>query len=124
MPVGDKMTFPRLDFDNAPFRSGILFGLFIGCGFLLSVFGISVMLVVMESIGGGTGGAGGIIGFIVLPIAAFAGQPWSIWALKSDAKFFLWVIAAGDLINGLLLGFLVGSIAKIRQMIRLRKVSS
>jgi hypothetical protein len=116
------MIFPRLDFDNAPFKSGVLFGLFVGGGLLLSVLAIWVLLVVMESGGGSGGGGGGIFGFIILPIAMFAGAPWSIWALKSGPKLFLLGIAAGDLINGLLLGVLIGSIAKIRQMLRLRNV--
>lgn len=118
------MTVPKLDFANAPFRSGIFIGLFIGGGLLLSVLGFSIILVVMESIGGGTGGAGGIIGFIVLPIAAIAGLPWSTWALESSARYFLWGIAVGDLINGLLLGIVIGVMAKIRQMLKLKNSPS
>lgn len=122
--LGNKMTFLKLDFNDAPFRTGIFFGLFIGGGLLLSAFTISVLLLVLDSIGGGTGGAGGIIGFVIVPIAMIAGAPWSTWVLQSSAKYFLWGIAIGDLINGLLLGILIGVVAKVRQMLKSRNVPS
>jgi len=112
------MKLPKLDFDNAPFMSGVLLGLSIGGVLALFAFLIPITLVVMESIPGSNFVAG-VLGFVVALPLTIAAAPWSIWGFfEVDPNLFWLSVAAGHLINGVILGVLIGTIAKIHKMHR------
>ncbi len=109
------MNLPYLDFDKMPITIGALCGLLISAGILLSAFGVSLYLVLDEKRSGGTGGAGGVIGFMIFPLVIFMGAPWSLWAFQNDEPKN-WTadlgFIGGILLNGFLIGTLLGSIKK------------
>lgn len=108
--------FKIADFDNAPIWSGLLCGVLIALGTISVVGLLALCLVLVEKISGSTGGAGGIVGFVIFPIAMLLGFPWSIWILqRSGADNFLFGIAAGLLINGVIGGLALGIANKFKK---------
>ena len=86
---------------------------------------LSASMIFKENLSGGTGGAGGIIGFILAPIIMFAGAPWSFYALEAmsnNMNAFVISVSAGVLLNGLILGLIIGAIVKSRN--RAKKIPS
>lgn len=108
-----SLSVKRSVFDAYPFCSRFLAGTLFGVVVILCFLAMVAILIAMEKFDGNpSGGAGGIIGFIVLPIAALVGAPWSFmfWA-----HTFPFGIAAGILINGSIIGAVWGLVAMARK---------
>ncbi len=112
------MKFPKFDFDNAPFKGGFLTGVSIGSG-------LCVIWLLLSYVGEGGQLPTNEMVFIFVLILIYmiymfvlAGAPWSVWAEHGDPT--LLSVAAGLLINGAILGIIVGIIAKTRQILRSR----
>ena len=111
------MNWSNFDFDKAPIIIGALCGLLIAVAILLGAFSVSLYLMWLEKRSGGVGGAGGVIGFILFPAVMLTGAPWSLWAFPNDSSVpNEWTtglaIIGGNLLNGVLIGTLIGSIKK------------
>ncbi|MCK5915505.1 MAG: hypothetical protein KAG92_05150, partial [Deltaproteobacteria bacterium] len=105
------------NFKASPIKSGIFLGLTIALALLVGFLMFSAWMIFEEKLSGGTGGAGGIIGFLLAPIIMFTGAPWSFYALEAlsnNINAFVIVVSAGVLLNGSILGLIIGVISKLR----------
>lgn len=95
----------RIDITAAPVTSYMLIGIGMALTLLLFAGLLILFLIIEEKISGGVGGAGGIIGFIVVPIVAIAGAPWTILTVYFDLQdLFLFSLVVGPIVNGALIG--------------------
>ena len=105
-----------IDYSANPIRSGMLSGVGLAIKAILIASAIGAFLVLLEKSTDGVGGAGGIIGFFVLPLFAVASAPWSFYIVKyGDDDIFIFGIVAGLLINGILLGSAYGVYRAIKE---------
>lgn len=105
-----------LDFNQRPLRSGLVLGLMLPTGVLLGAAAFGFFMLGMEKAGGGTGGAAGVIGLIVVPLTALLALPWSLFAIKVINGHALVPAAIGGLFaNGLILGLAIGLITRFRK---------
>lgn len=115
-----KTIYPqwRESFRVRPLWTGTAVGFLIaGVGVLYAAITVLILLLAdyMFPMGGGAGFSL-LTGFLIGPIAVLAGFPWSLLAFRSDTSAVgtvLYIVAA-DLINGSIIGFLVGMITKMR----------
>jgi hypothetical protein len=97
-----------------PFVTGIRSGVALSAKWIFFLGSIWGFLVLLEAVLGGHG-AGGIVGFLLVPVAMLTGAPWSIFMFeKLGPTLFLVGCAAGILLNGLIFGLLKGGVAKAR----------
>ena len=66
---------------------------------------------------GDLSGANGVIGFMIVPVVALVGAPWSLIPIfKSENTLLIMAFGiAGPLINGAIIGAAFGYIAKLRK---------
>jgi hypothetical protein len=84
--------------------SGVRLGLSLGVALIFFLAGGAAFFMVLDKILGGHG-AGGGIGFLVIPVAMFLGAPWTFLIInKLGASLFLLGIAASVLLNCVILG--------------------
>jgi ABC-type xylose transport system permease subunit len=99
----------RVDAAASPVTSYMLIGVGMALSLLLIAGLLFLFLIIEEKISGSVGGAGGIIGFIVVPIVAIAGAPWTISTVYLDRQDLFFIsLVAGPLINGALIGAAYG----------------
>ncbi|VEP15311.1 membrane hypothetical protein [Hyella patelloides LEGE 07179] len=106
------INWSNFNCDKTPIFTSALCGLLIATGFLFAALGFSSMLVWREKRTGGVGAAGGVIGFIIVPAVMFTGAPWSLWIDNDYPDRLVPAIIGGNLLNGILIGTLLGSIKK------------
>jgi hypothetical protein len=93
----------------------MLIGVGMALTFLLCVGVIILALYVSSVISGDASGVGGLVGFMILPIAALAGLPWSVLTIHGGSRnLFLLGIIAGPIINGAVVGAVRGYITMRR----------
>jgi ABC-type xylose transport system permease subunit len=80
---------------------------------------MGLLLVAVGKWQGDLSGAGGVVGFMLLPVAMLAGAPWSLMTLKGGSGgLFLFAAITGPLINGAVFGAAYGyMIARRRQRV-------
>lgn len=108
-----------------PFKSGIVFGLYVSGWILLITFlcvsGGFVVLAIVEFFGFDSSGATVLI-VVIIP-AYLAGLPWNHLTIENSAApqsfvTYGWGAVVGILINGLILGVVIGVLATVRQVIQ------
>jgi apolipoprotein N-acyltransferase len=83
--------------------------------FLLCAGGLVLALHLVSMASGDRSGAGGLVGFIIVPLVGLAGVPWSVLTLRSgSSSLFLLGMVLGPIINGALFGAIRGYVASLR----------
>lgn len=108
--------FKFIDYRNAPIKSGLLVGIFGGLLIIVVAGALSLFLIMLEKGSGGVGGAGGLIGFVVLPAVFFAGAPWSLFLFGDTPSLYglALPVIVGVSINSIIVGTIIGMVAKVR----------
>jgi len=111
------MISKAIDFKTRPILSGLLCGIGVAITIILIAFIVAIYFVVLEKSTGDVGGAGGLIGFIILPLLILLGAPWSIFIFGvDDFQSMVTGIVIGLFLNGLFIGFIYGLYRKIRNL--------
>jgi apolipoprotein N-acyltransferase len=66
---------------------------------------------------GDVSGANGVIGFMIVPVVALIGAPWSLIAIRNSESthLIMAVVIAGPVINGAIIGAALGYLANLRK---------
>jgi hypothetical protein len=98
----------------SPIVRHMLIGLGVALVFLLCVGAMVLASYARVKFSGDLSGAGGVIGFMLLPLVALVGAPWSLLLMDSHHLFVTGVVL-GPLINGAMLGTLSGCLTSYRK---------
>jgi hypothetical protein len=97
-----------------PIVRHMLIGVGIALVFLFCVGALGLWIYASAKSSGDLSGAGGILGFMIVPLAAFAGAPWSLLLLDNQHLVVVGILV-GPLINGAMLGALSGCLFGYRE---------
>ncbi|MHB8746288.1 MAG: hypothetical protein ACYC7I_07125 [Gammaproteobacteria bacterium] len=104
------------NFRVKPIRTGTLIGFLAAGGGFLGCSVLAVGLYITDCIfpmGGGSGWSL-LTGFLIGPLVAFAGMPWDLSALSGQGVVVMLLgMMAGVLLNGSILGFVVGFVTRL-----------
>ena len=106
----------RVDIGATPVVGYLLVGMGIALTFVLLMAVVGLFLVVAGRWQNDLSGAGGVMGFMLMPVVLLSGVPWSLVALKggSDALSLI-ALVAGPLMNGAIIGALYGYVVSRRR---------
>jgi hypothetical protein len=108
----------RVDTTARPVVGHMLIGAGGGLTLLLIAGALFLSLLAFAKASGDTSGAGGLVGFMIVPLVGLAGAPWSVLIYRLDSgnsSLFLAAFIAGPLINGALIGAARGYFAARRE---------
>jgi hypothetical protein len=95
-----------------PVAKYMLFGVRAAAIFLLCSGAVVLATYLSAKSSGDLSGAGGVIGFMIVPFVALAGAPWSLLLIRSDSSVLAIAgVIVGPLINGAIIGAFRGYIA-------------
>lgn len=100
-----------------PVVTNMLSGVGAAAVFLLIAGALAITTYLTAKSSGDLSGANGVIGFMIVPVVALVGAPWSLLVILNSENTALIMTGAivGPLINGAIIGAICGFLAKHRK---------
>lgn len=100
-----------------PVVTYMLSGVGVAAVFLLIAGAIALTTYLTAKSSGDMSGANGVIGFMIVPVVALVGAPWSLLTIlnSESAPLIMTSAIVGPLINGAIIGAICGYFAKRRK---------
>jgi hypothetical protein len=110
----------HINYQTAPIKSGLLVGISIGSSIIVMALLLFFLAAALEEITSGRSAAGDVVGIVFLPFTLLIGAPWSLYLFQNAQGIAGTLISMviGISANSLILGFIIGMIAKFRYSLK------